>query len=427
MFGNLSDIPYAVPMVLAFFVSLVVTIVMTPFAKRFATKIGAVDKPGPRRVNKVPIPRMGGIAVFAGVVLATAIVLYGTHYLNWPLRLSMFHGSQVRPIWYFVSLAGIFATGLVDDKYHLSPGQKLIGQILAATIATCSGLRISEIVIPGHDMLIDLGVLSYPATVVFLVAYTNVFNLIDGLDGLASGVACIASATMFIIATMSGHMDAAMQAIVLCSAALGFLIYNFHPASVFLGDSGSLFIGFMMGCISLMSVSRVSGFTTIIVPLIISGIPIMDTLSAIIRRKRANVSIGSADAGHLHHRLLDSGYDQSQAVLFIYAWTFFLCLGAVTMTQIGTAQRIAVFLILIGMSALRGMNLKLFRPILVHRDKDARRSERQSVREARHMRSSPNTENRPVARHARLPRHMAPSPLSTAGTSSADGGIEEVS
>ena len=425
MFGNLSDIPYAVPMVLAFFVSFVVTVAVTPLAKRFATKIGAVDKPGPRRVNKVPVPRMGGIAVFAGAILATAIVLYGTHYLNWPLRLSMFHGSQVRPIWYFVSLAGIFATGLVDDKYHLSPGQKLIGQVLAATIATCSGLRISEIVIPGHDMLIDLGILSYPATIVFLVAYTNVFNLIDGLDGLASGVACIASATMFIIATMSGHMDAAMQALVLCSAALGFLVYNFHPASVFLGDSGSLFIGFMMGCVSLMSVSRVSGFTTIIVPLIISGIPIMDTLSAIIRRKRANVSIGSADAGHLHHRLLDSGYDQSQAVLFIYAWTFFLCLGAVTMTQIGTAQRIAVFLILIGMSALMGMNLKLFRPILVHRNRDARRSERRSAREARHMRSSSNRESRPATRHAGAPRHMAPSPLSTAGASSADG-IEEV-
>lgn len=412
MFGNLSDIPYVLPMVLAFFVSLGVTLAVTPLAKRFAVRVGAVDKPGPRRVNKVPIPRMGGIAVFAGVVLATAIVLYGTHRLNWPLRLSMFHGSQIQPLWYFVSLAGIFATGLVDDKYHLSPGQKLVGQALSATIAACSGLRISEIVVPGHDMLIDLGVLSYPATIVFLVAYTNVFNLIDGLDGLASGVACISSATMFIIATMSGHMDGAMQALVLGAATLGFLAYNFHPASVFLGDSGSLLIGFMMGCISLMSVSRVSGFTTIIVPLVISGIPIMDTLSAIIRRKRANVSIGSADAGHLHHRLLDSGYDQSQAVLFIYAWTFLLCLGAVTMTQIGTAQRIAVFLILIGMSALMGMQLQLFRPILAHRDREVRRSERASAREARHMRPSPKGQ---PSSATRTPRHMAPSASDPAG------------
>lgn len=396
---SFEEIPYALPLVAAFCVAFVVTVLMTPLARRIAAFLGAVDKPGPRRINRTPIPRMGGIGVFAGIVAALLLVSYGTHSLGWSLRLSVWHGSHIRPYWYLLSLGVMFLTGLIDDKYHLSPLQKLLGQTLAATIATLSGLRLSEVVAPSHDSLINLGVFAYPATIIFLVAYANVFNLIDGLDGLASGVACIASVTMFVISVMAGRMDAAAQALILAAATLAFLMYNFNPASIFLGDSGALLIGFMMGCTSLMSMSRVAGVTTIIIPLVISGIPIADTLSAIVRRKRANVSIGHADKGHLHHRLLDSGYDQRQAVLFIYAWTAFLCIGAITMTQIGIAQRIAVFFILIGMSTLMGIQLQLFRPILVHRDKDIRRDERMR-RHAERRRSTKDDEQRASSEEA---------------------------
>lgn len=377
MLETLLDIPYAWPTIVVFLVSLLGTVAMTPVARIFAKKIGAVDMPGPRRVNKEPIPRMGGIGVLFGVLLAMAVMIWSLRHRGWAPEFDVYRGSHIRPYWYVLSLILMFLTGLIDDKYHLTPAQKLFGQFVAASVATFSGLRLSEVLAPFGNGIIDLGVLAYPATIIFLIAYTNMFNLIDGLDGLASGIAHISSFTMFIVASLAGRMDSAMQAMILCGATLGFLVYNFHPASVFLGDSGSLLIGFMMGCISLMSVSRVAGLTTILVPLVIAGIPIIDTLSAIIRRKKANVSIGHADKGHLHHRLLDEGYDQRQAVLFVYAWTAFLCLGAVTMTQIDVIPRMGVFIVLIGMSFLMSSQLQLLRPAIAHRNRTVRREERE--------------------------------------------------
>ena len=385
MIDTLMDIPYALPTIVAFVVALLGTVAFTPLARIIACKIGAVDMPGPRRVNKVPIPRMGGVGVFAGMILAMLVVSYGIDYLGWQREFDIYFGSHIRPYWYVFSLGIMFATGVVDDKFHLSPVQKIVGQTLAASVATFSGLRLSEVVIPFGGIL-DLGPLAYPATIVFLVAYTNMFNLIDGLDGLAPGIAHISSFTMFVVAAMAGRMDAAMQSMILCGATLGFLVYNFHPASIFLGDSGSLLIGFTMGCISLMSVSRMAGLTTILVPLVIAGIPIIDTLSAIIRRKKANVSIGQADRGHLHHRLMEEGYNQKQAVLFVYAWTAFLCLGAVTMTQIELIPRIGVFIVLVGMSVLMVTQLQLLRPAIAHRDRQVRREERRHRHESRQRR-----------------------------------------
>lgn len=383
MFETLLDIPYAWPIVSVFLLALAGTVVMTPVARIFARKVGAVDMPGPRRVNKEPIPRMGGIGVLFGILLATSVMLYSLEHLGWAREFDVYYGSHIRPYWYVLSLILMFLTGLIDDKYHLTPMQKLLGQFVATSIATFSGLRLAEVLAPFENGVINLGVFAYPATIVFLIAYTNMFNLIDGLDGLASGIAHIASFTMFVVASLAGRMDSAMQAMILCGATLGFLVYNFHPASVFLGDSGSLLIGFMMGCISLMSVSRVAGLTTILVPLVIAGIPIIDTLSAIIRRKKANVSIGHADKGHLHHRLMDEGYNQRQAVLFVYAWTALLCLGAVTMTQIDLVPRMCVFVVLIGMSFLMSSQLQLLRPAIAHRDKTIRREERKLQRQSR--------------------------------------------
>lgn len=147
---------------------------------------------------------------------------------------------------------------------------------------------------------------------------------------------------------------------------MGFLRYNFHPASIFMGDSGSLLLGFSLGCISLLSVTRVAGITTLILPLVLAGIPIIDTFSAIVRRLRAHVSVGQADRGHIHHRLIDEGFDQRQAVVLIYLWTAALSCGAILMTQVDTAARVVVFIVLVAMSALFALRLKLFTPVLLH-------------------------------------------------------------
>lgn len=351
-----------VPFVALFSVSLVTALVMTPIARRIAWKVGSVDFPGARRVNETPTPRMGGIAVFVALAVghvASLLVVGGPGGIPIDARLRSH-------VWIGLGFIAVFATGLLDDYRSLTPKQKLAGQLLAAVVTMRGGTVIDVVVNPLTGDGIDLGLVAYPLTVLYLVAYTNIFNLIDGLDGLASGIACIASMTMCVVSTMSAHFDAAMLALSLAGATLGFLRYNFHPASIFLGDSGSLLVGFALGTVSMLSVSRVAGLTAIIVPLVISGIPIIDTLSAIIRRGRAHVSIGQADKGHIHHRLMNEGLNQRQTVLIIYVWTAALCAGSILMTQVQVMPRIAIFCVLMVTSAVFAFRLHLFRPVLLH-------------------------------------------------------------
>ena len=351
-----------------FVVALVVSLFMTPVASAIAWKMDAVDYPGNRRINRKPIPRMGGIAVFMGIVALLVVRYVGSHYLGWSMAFTP--SPHLRNVDYTllgIAFVIIFLTGVVDDCISLSPKKKLVGQLTAACVAVAGGLVIGDVVNPLHAAdLFHVGWLTYPVTVIYLVAYTNIFNLIDGLDGLASGIAFIASMTLFVLSLLRGQVDAATLAIALAGSTLGFLRYNFHPASIFLGDSGSLLLGFTLATISLLSVTRISSLTTIIVPLVVAGIPIIDTFSAIIRRSRAHVSVGQADRGHIHHRLLDEGFDQRQTVLVIYAWTVLLSIGAIVMTQIGPIARITVFTLLVVASGLFAARLKLFSPVLLH-------------------------------------------------------------
>lgn len=355
-----------IPYLCLFIASFVTVLVMTPVARAFAWHVGAVDKPNKRRVNRKPIPRMGGIAIFLGIVAAFAMQYIGTTYLGWPVVLQSSPHLHL-DYWYLVAaFTTIFLTGLADDKWSLSPRVKLAGTVAAAVIAVMGGLVVGVIVNPVDDSLLNIGWIAYPMTVAYLVSYAHVFNLIDGLDGLSSGIACISATTMFVLAVLAGRMDAASLAIAIVGSTLAFLRYNFNPASIFLGDSGALLIGFALGTVSLLSVTRIAGLTTIIVPLVMALIPIMDTFSAIVRRKRAHVSIGQADRGHIHHRLIDAGFDQRQAVLLMYSWTAILCLGTFTMTQVQVMPRIAIFVVLMLASLAFAVRLKLFQPALLH-------------------------------------------------------------
>ena len=354
------------PFLAVFAASFLVTLATTPLARRIAWRLRAVDYPAARRVNKRPVPRMGGIAIVCGLVAGELVQALGVAFLGWP-RVFVPVARQTVNYWLlFLSFLVIFLTGLVDDKFTLTPRQKLLGQVVASVIAVASGLVIDEIVNPLQNSVIHLGLAAMPITVVFLVAYTNIFNLIDGLDGLASGIACIAGLTMWIVSTISGRLDAAVLAIMISVTTLAFLRYNFHPASIFLGDSGALLIGFALGTVSLLSVSRVSGLTAIIIPLVVAGIPIIDTFSAIVRRGRAHVSIGHADKGHIHHRLMSVGLGQRQTALVIYAWTAALCVGSVVMTQVEVFPRICIFVALVVASGAFASRLRLFRPVLLH-------------------------------------------------------------
>lgn len=359
-------VPDWIPFSSLFAAALLTSLAATPLARRIAVKLGAIDKPTGRRVNKVPVPRMGGIAIFCGIAAAFAVQYVGTMFLGWPVVLVPSPKLRVNYWMLVLAFCVIFTTGLFDDKFSLKPAQKLAGQVLAAVIAVAGGLVIGDISSPLGPEFISLGWLAYPVTVIYLVAYVNIINLIDGLDGLAAGISAIASFTMFVLSVMAGRLDAAALSIAVTGSSLGFLRYNFHPASIFMGDSGSLTLGFALGCSSLLSVTRFAGLTTIIVPLVIAAVPILDTLSAIVRRTRAHVSIGQADRGHIHHRLMDEGFDQRQAVLVMYAWTLMLCLGSVVMTQVGTWPRVGIFCALAAASFLFAHKLHLFEPVLLH-------------------------------------------------------------
>lgn len=359
-------VPDWIPFSSLFAAALLTSLAATPLARRIAVKLGAIDKPTGRRVNKVPVPRMGGIAIFCGIAAAFAVQYVGTMFLGWPVVLVPSPKLRVNYWMLVLAFCVIFTTGLLDDNFSLKPAQKLAGQVLAAVIAVAGGLVIGDISSPLGPEFISLGWLAYPVTVIYLVAYVNIINLIDGLDGLAAGISAIASFTMFVLSVMAGRLDAAALSIAVTGSSLGFLRYNFHPASIFMGDSGSLTLGFALGCSSLLSVTRFAGLTTIIVPLVIAAVPILDTLSAIVRRTRAHVSIGQADRGHIHHRLMDEGFDQRQAVLVMYAWTLMLCLGSVVMTQVGTWPRVGIFCALAAASFLFAHKLHLFEPVLLH-------------------------------------------------------------
>ena len=353
---------------LLFLVALLATLLETPLAKCIAQHLGAIDKPDERRINKVPIPRMGGIGIALGLVAAVAVQVAGTKLLGWP-TVFVPH-MQLQGVDYkllTVAVVIVFLTGAIDDVRNLKPRQKLLGQILAACVAAASGLVIGNVANPFTAELIPIGWLAYPITVVYLVAFTNVINLIDGLDGLAAGITAISCAAMFYLSYEAHQIDAAVLACILAGCCLGFLRYNFNPASIFMGDCGSNMLGFLLGVIALLGVNRVAAATTLIVPLVIAGVPIIDTFAAIVRRRRGHTAISQADTGHIQHRLIKQGFDQRQAALMIYGWSILLAAGAIIMTKVALPLRFVVFILLVSVSAVFIRKLHLFKPVLLHR------------------------------------------------------------
>lgn len=353
---------------LLFLVALLATLLATPLAKCIAQHLGAIDKPDERRINKVPIPRMGGIGIALGLVAAVAVQVAGTKLLGWP-TVFVPH-MQLQGVDYkllTVAVVIVFLTGAIDDVRNLKPRQKLLGQILAACVAAASGLVIGNVANPFTTELIPIGWLAYPITVVYLVAFTNVINLIDGLDGLAAGITAISCAAMFYLSYEAHQIDAAVLACILAGCCLGFLRYNFNPASIFMGDCGSNMLGFLLGVIALLGVNRVAAATTLIVPLVIAGVPIIDTFAAIVRRRRGHTAISQADTGHIQHRLIKQGFDQKQAALMIYGWSILLAAGAIVMTKVALPLRFIVFILLVSVSAVFIRKLHLFKPVLLHR------------------------------------------------------------
>jgi len=318
-------IPFALQYIIVLISTLVMSAIATPLVRFLAFKIGAVDNPNARRINKVPMPTAGGLAVFIAFAVSVLFFLPGIiKHLN-------VNGVYIHYVLPLVLAGGIIiVTGLIDDIKELKPLPKLSGILIAATIIWLwTDFRFDDFKIPFGGPLIHFpSWVSFFLTVLWIVAITNAVNLIDGLDGLVSGVSIISLTTMGIVSYFFLHdsnIFLPLTIFILVVSIAGFLPYNYHPAIIYLGDTGALFIGFMIGVLSLQGLKN-STAVAVVTPMIILGVPITDTVVAIIRRHLSGKKFYEADRMHLHHRLLSMGLTHRGTVLVAYAISFIFSL-----------------------------------------------------------------------------------------------------
>ena len=316
------DLPLIGIVAAALVVALVVALVATPVVKNLAIRVKAVDVPKDgRRMHDHPIPRMGGLAIFLGFLLSVLLFLD----LN----------AQMR--------------GIFDDIYSLRAMFKFVVQIIAALVAVLSGNVIETLSNPNvfsADPYWNLGILAVPATVIWIVAITNAVNLIDGLDGLACGVSTISSMTLLVIALVVSEGNVAILMAALAGGCIGFLPYNMNPAKIFMGDTGSTFLGYILAVVSIQGLFKFYTIISFAVPFLMLGLPIFDTCFAFIRRIAHGQSPMHADRSHVHHRLIDMGFNQKQAVAVLYVISAILGLSAVVLTTSGPVKAMLLLLAL---------------------------------------------------------------------------------
>ena len=310
------------PVIFSLATSMLLSFALTPLVKRLAYKIGAVDIPkDKRRMHDHPIPRLGGLAIFIGFVITVLIFSQADR--------------QLRGI--LLGACLIVAVGVVDDSHPLGAGIKFILQIVAALIAVWHGVVIQAIAspFPFGEPYWDFGIMAVPITVIWIVAVTNSVNLIDGLDGLADGVSTIAALTMLIIALLLRDLKMAVICAALVGACVGFIPYNRNPAKIFMGDTGATFLGFVLATVSIQGLFKYYAVISFLVPFIILGLPILDTTVAFMRRILRGQSPMVADRSHTHHKLIDMGMNQKQAVATLYLIATVLGLCAVMIVTRG--------------------------------------------------------------------------------------------
>ena len=321
---------------LALLAALVVSFLMTPVVKTFAYKVGAVDVPkDARRLHKVPSPRLGGLAIFIGFMVS--VLILGNVRGNGQMQ-SILLGSVI-----------IVVLGVVDDIMALPAMLKFVVQIAAALIPALNGVVIQAFSNPNifsDSLYWVLGPLSVPFTVLWIVAITNAVNLIDGLDGLANGVSAISATTMLVIALLASEAEVAVIMAALVGACVGFMPYNLNPAKMFMGDTGATFLGYILATMSIQGLFKFYAVISFAVPFLILGLPIFDTAFAFIRRIAHGQSPMHADRGHIHHRLIDMGLNQKQAVATLYVISAMLGLSAVVLTTGGEQKAMLFFLAL---------------------------------------------------------------------------------
>lgn len=319
------------PICCTLIIALVVSYLLTPGVKKVAIKVGAVDRPNARKVHTHVIPRLGGLAIYIGFMAAVLFCVPLHHEL----------------IGMLLGCTAIVAIGIWDDICNIPARVKLVGQIAAACIPVAFGIQIEWLTNPFGDILVLPEVIAIPVTIFWIIGFTNTVNLIDGLDGLAAGVAFIASISMFLLAVNLNQFLPALIIVSMAGAALGFLQYNFNPAKIFMGDTGSMLLGYTLAVSAVLGLVKTAATVALVVPIIALGLPILDTTFAIIRRRMSGVPIFQPDKGHLHHRLLALGMTQKQAVLIMYFVSMMLGIVALFVANVSYQTGIVTVLVVL--------------------------------------------------------------------------------
>ena len=288
----------------AFFVAAAIVFTITPTVGNIARRMGAMDEPDARKIHADPTPRLGGLAIYFGFIIPALLFL--------PLT------NEMKGVLVGASVITLF--GAVDDFRGTGPLVKFSGQFLAAGCLIWYGVRVDYFSVPYFGTVELSSTLAIILTLIWVVTLINIVNFIDGMDGLAAGVCTIAAGTFAIIAISMGRYDAGILAAILAGTTLGFLRHNFFPASIFMGDSGSMLLGFVLAAVTVHGVLKSVAAVTLVIPLLIMGVPIFDLSLTIMRRMKNHQNIFQPDRGHLHHRLFNIGYSQRKAVLVLYAW-----------------------------------------------------------------------------------------------------------
>jgi UDP-GlcNAc:undecaprenyl-phosphate GlcNAc-1-phosphate transferase len=306
-----------------------ITALLTPIVRNFSAKVGAVAVPNARKIHKNIVPSSGGLAIFSGFLVAALF----------------FNRTSPEIIGFLIGGTVITGIGLLDDIFDLPPVTKFFGQILAALIVIYSGVSIEFVANPTGGGLVNLGFLSLPFTFLWIIGITNAINFIDGLDGLAAGVAGISATTLAVVALLTGRYDTMVLAATLAAAAFAFIPFNFsEKKKIFMGDSGSNFLGYSLAVISILGMVKVAAVFSMLIPILILAIPIFDTAFAIIRRLLSGKSPFEPDSLHLHHRIMNKGYTQKQTTYIIYGVNIILGVVAVLSTQMTDSQAVYTFL-----------------------------------------------------------------------------------
>ncbi|HAN10227.1 MAG TPA: undecaprenyl-phosphate alpha-N-acetylglucosaminyl 1-phosphate transferase [Clostridiales bacterium] len=323
---------------LALFTAFVVTYMSTPVSKWISIKIGAVAYPRARDMHTKPMPRMGGIAIVMGFMVTILIFMPMLQEFDLKKSIGIVIGGLI-----------IFLLGFFDDILTLKAKQKLFFQVLAATIVVACGVKIDILSWPfiGDGMIkIDSNLISMVISIMWIIGVTNAVNLIDGLDGLAAGVSSIAAICLMILAVLAGNDIAVVMTIALVGSCLGFLPYNFNPAKIFMGDTGAMFLGFILSISSMLGLFKGYMIAALIVPIIVLGLPIFDTTFAICRRLFTGKPIMAPDRGHIHHKLIDKGLSHKNAVLTLYGISIAFGILGILVSQKGIYYGLGVFVLL---------------------------------------------------------------------------------